>query len=627
MAFALLGPWVVRFDPDLPDYAHQLTSPNLTNWLGTDQAGRDQLARTIAGTRTSLEAVLVVFILTSTIGLLVGGTASYLGGIIDTVLSRVIDAMLGLPSQIIALAIVGGLGVGSANLILAIVISGWAYPARIARSTVLGSHRRLDVIAARLAGLGKLRIMRTHVLPGMLATVLVATTATVGETVLVLAGLSFLGLGAQPPTAELGQLLAESQGALVSSPWLLLGPAVVIAVIVIAAMLISDALRDALDPQSSTGIPAGRRYQRRLNAGRVRRHGRDRGEPELVAELGQTTVDSHSAAQIDGVSQIDGASQVDDASQVGDGLRVNRASQVNDATQVDNVLRVNRASQVNDATQVDNVLRVNRASQVNDATQVGDVLRVTDLVVTYSGGTCGLRGITLSIAAGECLAIVGESGCGKTTLARAVLGLLPPGTVVDGTLEVGGEDVLTPGRARQRQIRGQLVGYVAQDPYAACDPLRSVGHHVAEAWHNHRKRPPKGEPSRRVGALGVERAEVRIGERPHRWSGGMLQRATIAAAAVHHPVLTIADEPTSALDAQLADDVLAAQRQACQTLLLISHDLRVVENHSDRIAVMRAGQIVEIGYTADVLANPRHPYTHALLAATSRPAHLPVQVR
>jgi oligopeptide/dipeptide ABC transporter ATP-binding protein len=154
--------------------------------------------------------------------------------------------------------------------------------------------------------------------------------------------------------------------------------------------------------------------------------------------------------------------------------------------------------------------------------------------------------------------------------------------------------------------------------------MHAVDHHVTEAWRTHRLRPAPGETTRRVCALGVERAATRLTERPHHWSGGMLQRATIAAATAHQPALTIADEPTSALDADLADDVLTALRHASQALLLVSHNLRLVARHSDRIAVMYAGRIVETGPTTELLTRPRHPYTQALLAATAQPDGPPV---
>lgn len=528
VAVAVAGPLLAPH-ANVTDYTNQLAPPDRHHWLGTDQAGRDQLARTAAGARASLTAVAIVFGLTTAAGLAVGGMAGYVRGVFDALVARVIDVMLGLPPLIIALAIVGALGVGTANLVMAIVVTGWAYPARIARSIVLGSHGRLDVTAARLAGVGRARVFLTHVVPGAAATVVVAATTTIGDVVLALAGLSFLGLGAQPPTAELGQMLAESQSALVSSPWLLLGPGLVIVLTVAAAMLISDTLRDALDPSLSRPVPRPRTRQP--------------AQPQHPV-----------------------------------------------------------------------------ASAAADYT-----LSVRDLAVTYADGTRALRGVTLAVQPDECLAVVGESGCGKSTLARSVLRLLPESTVVEGGLNVGGADLLALGRRALRRTRGRVIGYVGQDPFAACDPLRSVGRNVTEAWLAQRVRPERGEVAARVADLGVRRAEARLAERPHCWSGGMLQRATIVAATAHRPVLTVADEPTSALDADLADDVLSALRETSRTLLLVSHDLRLVARHSDRVAVMYAGRLVETGPTPDVLGRPRHPYTQALLAATPQPGGPPVR--
>ena len=542
-AVALIGPLLTR-NPNATDYAHQLLSPSHAHWLGTDEAGRDELARTVAGIRTSLGAAVVVFMLTTTTGFVIGSLAGYVGGFVDAIASRIVDVLLGLPSLIIALAIVGALGVGYWHLIFAISFSGWAYVARIARSHVLGSRSRLDVTAARMAGIGELRLFVTHVLPAALANIGIAATSTFGDTILALAGLSFLGLGAQPPTAELGQMLSDSRGDLARCPWLVIGPGVAIVTAVAAVTLISDAFRDASDP-------------RPMRLGRLPRRGRPRGG--------------------DGGDAGDGGDG-GDSSDAGDG---------------------------------------GAGAAESAAPKRNAALEIRDLHVTYPDGTVAVGGIDLSIAPGECVALVGESGCGKTTLARAVLHLLPEGSRVAGSVDVADIDALNVDRSNIRRLRGRAVGYVAQDPYAACDPLQSVGRHVNEAWRAQRLTPPRRDAARRVEALGVDRADDRLKQRPHQWSGGMLQRATIAAANTLRPNLTIADEPTSALDAALGDGVLKAVRDASRSVLLISHDLRLVGQHSDRIAVMRRGHIVEVGATADVIARPQHPYTEALLAASS----------
>jgi len=243
------------------------------------------------------------------------------------------------------------------------------------------------------------------------------------------------------------------------------------------------------------------------------------------------------------------------------------------------------------------------------------LLRIRGLAVRYSSGPAVLDHLDLDVETGECLALVGESGCGKTTLARAILGLLPRHTAVTGTIELLGNDITRASAKSRRALLGAHLGYVAQDPYAACDPIRTVRHHVEEAWRAHGAAVPPGVVEHRMSGLGIGAAGTRLRDRPHQWSGGMLQRASISAATVHDPELVLADEPTSALDAELADGVLRAVRQASRSLLLISHDLRLVEHHADRIAVLRDGRIVETGQTGSVTTAPRHEYTGQLLTA------------
>lgn len=248
----------------------------------------------------------------------------------------------------------------------------------------------------------------------------------------------------------------------------------------------------------------------------------------------------------------------------------------------------------------------------------GTVLALSGVTVTYPGGGRAVREVDLVLRAGECLALVGESGCGKTTIARAVVGLLPPGTAVEGSIRLCGSEVVGARKRTLRRLRGRVVGYVGQDPYAACNPLHRVRRHVAEAWAAHRLARPPGAAEAALGLLGIPDPRSTARRHPHEWSGGMLQRATIAAAAAHTPPVIVADEPTTALDADRAHGVLAGLRATGAAILLVSHDLGSVADHADRIAVCYAGRIVELGRSGSVLRAPAHPYTRALLAATPR---------
>jgi peptide/nickel transport system ATP-binding protein len=240
------------------------------------------------------------------------------------------------------------------------------------------------------------------------------------------------------------------------------------------------------------------------------------------------------------------------------------------------------------------------------------------------GGRVIVGGVSFEVAAGECLAIVGESGSGKTMTANALLGL-SPGSVTADRLELGGEDARGFRERDWRRVRGRTVGLVSQDALVSLDPLRRVGAEVAEPIVVH-ERLPRAEVGRRVldalESAAVPHPEERARQFPHELSGGLRQRALIASALAGQPRLLIADEPTTALDTTVQAQILellGELKAQGLALLLISHDLAVVSRLADRVAVMRDGVFVETGLTAEVLANPQHEYTRALLAAVPEP--------
>ena len=255
-------------------------------------------------------------------------------------------------------------------------------------------------------------------------------------------------------------------------------------------------------------------------------------------------------------------------------------------------------------------------------------LSCSGLSVEYGNGIQAVRNVSFSVNPGECVALVGESGCGKTTISYASLGLLPSSAKVTGSIRVGDTEINTASPAMLRRLRGRCIGFVVQDPFEACNPLDRVERHVAEAWSAHGEKPPRNQILNSLARLAIRDTKAMMRRFPHQWSGGMLQRATIAAAAAHKPPLIIADEPTSALDVDLADETLAALRHAGTAILLISHDIDMVARHADRVAVVYAGHIVEMADARMLLKHPRHPYTIALLNAVPRPgAGLPQPLR
>jgi len=246
---------------------------------------------------------------------------------------------------------------------------------------------------------------------------------------------------------------------------------------------------------------------------------------------------------------------------------------------------------------------------------------------TAQGVVHALRGVTLHVRPGEVLAVVGESGCGKSVTMQGVLGLFQPWQIAyrSGRALFQGRDLLTLTEQALRRIRGAQIGMVFQDPMTSLTPTLTIGQQIGEALLAHRRIAP-GEVRRRVIALleqvGVPHPQVRAAQYPFQLSGGLRQRALIAAALAGGPSLLIADEPTTALDvtiqAQILDLLRSLQRASGMAVILVTHDLGVVAEIAHRVAVMYAGQIVEEGTVEQVLRRPAHPYTWGLLDCLPR---------
>ncbi|WP_405478145.1 ABC transporter ATP-binding protein [Streptomyces sp. NBC_00009] len=251
------------------------------------------------------------------------------------------------------------------------------------------------------------------------------------------------------------------------------------------------------------------------------------------------------------------------------------------------------------------------------------LLDVRNLEVTYAGGARAVRGVNLSVDAGQKLGIAGESGCGKSTLALALLRLLPAGTKVSGEILLNGEDVLTMKWGQVRAVRWAGASIVFQGAMHSLNAVHRIGDQIAEPILLHRKATPAGAKKRVAELLEhVGLPAARADAYPHELSGGQRQRVMIAMALACDPGLIIADEPTTALDVMIQAQILRLIEQLVSDqdlgLIMISHDLAVLSDTCDRLAVMYAGRVVEEGPASEVYENAQHPYGKALSAAFPR---------
>ena len=270
---------------------------------------------------------------------------------------------------------------------------------------------------------------------------------------------------------------------------------------------------------------------------------------------------------------------------------------------------------------------------------MSNVLNIENLHVSfdsYAGEVHAVRGVSLKVEEGEVLAVVGESGCGKSVTAQTIMKLnpMPPARIKEGTIDLCGIDIVAANEKEMQDIRGRLVSMIFQDPMTCLNPTMKVGKQLTEAIINHQhisKEEAKEQAIKLLELVQIPNAAERANQYPHQFSGGMRQRVMIAMALSCNPKLLIADEPTTALDvtiqAQIMELMGKIKNDIGTAIILITHDLGVVATLADRVAVMYAGKVVENGSAEDIFYRPAHPYTEALLRSlptvdTARDAQL-----
>lgn len=260
---AVLSPVIAPFDPYAQNLGNALLAPSAEHLAGTDRYGRDLFSRVLVGAQSSIFSTFVLVAAVAVIGTLVGMLAGWRGGKLDTVLMRTSDVFLAFPGLVFALAVAGVLGGGMHNAVIALVAISWPKYARIARGLTLTQKNATYLKAARLSGCTTVKLIAKHVLPNIVGPLLVTAVLDIGTMMMELAGLSFLGLGAQPPAAEWGSMMSDNRNLLQTSPWAVIAPGIAIFITVMIFNLLGDTLRDWMDPDHRRTTPKGQGWLRK----------------------------------------------------------------------------------------------------------------------------------------------------------------------------------------------------------------------------------------------------------------------------------------------------------------------------------------------------------------------------
>ncbi|HTT91175.1 MAG TPA: dipeptide ABC transporter ATP-binding protein [Acidimicrobiales bacterium] len=622
---AIFGPIIDHTNPSALS-PQSLEPPSAAHWLGTTQAGQDVFAQLLYGARVSLLVGFAAAAIATFVSLLVGLAAGYLGGTTDEVLSALSNIFLVIPALPLVIVLAGYLpNKGTLSVTLVIAVTGWAWGARVLRAQTLSIRKRDYIEAARASGERSLRVIFAEILPNELAIVASGFLFTVIFAILTEAGLAFLGLSSVT-TWSWGTMLywAENNEALqVGAWWWFLPPGLCIALVGTGLALINFGIDEFVNPRLRTTRIATKAAGKDLRAkpapdkGGAERTGLPapvlpgRGEPAGLTQEGparpSTPLPTFTPVVTPRPSPGDRPKGGEDGGPQGDGR-----------------------PQVGSALTRDRGARTGTTPGAEPSWDGGDViLDVTDLAVDYGSGDRALHavdGVDLVLNRGEVLGIAGESGSGKSTLAYAMNRLLrPPGIVTRGRVRYhrpgGGRpiDIMALSDEELRRLRWDEVAMVFQSSMNALNPVLSLRAQIDDVLVAHRPEMGRAERYDRARELlrlvGI--SADRAASYPHELSGGMRQRSMIAMALALSPELIIMDEPTTALDVviqrQILAEILRLRDRLGFSVIFITHDLSLLIEMADTIAVMYAGRVVEMCPSKDLYRAPFHPYSHGLL--------------
>ncbi|MDY0983576.1 dipeptide/oligopeptide/nickel ABC transporter permease/ATP-binding protein [Microbacterium sp. CFBP9023] len=575
---AIAAPLIAPFDPLASGAPVQ--PPSAEHWFGTDRQGRDIFSRLVYGARYSLVIGLGATLVALAAACVFGTIAATAPRWISETLMRVMDVVMSFPGIALAAVFVAVFGKSLPVLVLTIAFLYVPQLTRIIRANILDQYGEDYVSAVRVMGAGTPRIIAKHVARNAMAPVLVFATVLVADAIVFEASLSFLQAGVPDPEPSWGNVIAAGRNLLMSGAWwATFFPGILIMITVLCLNILSEGMTDAMVS------PRARK---------------------ISADAANTEESTHELEEA--------AAGPDDTNVI---VTVDTAVNLSVPSGVPDVL-VPVAPAVPLAERLAG-LRQRELARTDRLVYSGDdtpLLDVQDLCISFPrhGDVDVVDRVSFTVRPGETMALVGESGCGKSITSLAIMGLLDAKADVRGRILFDGEDLLQMTPKSRNALRGHDIAMIYQDALSSLNPAMLIRSQMKQLTSRGGTRTAEDL----LELVGLDPART-LASYPHELSGGQRQRVLIAMALTRDPRLVIADEPTTALDvtvqAQVVELLMRLQRELGFALVFVSHDLALVAELTHRITVMYAGQVVEQGTTREILTQPVHEYTQGLLGA------------